>query len=264
MFYIALLFGVIIVAIHTIEVAAFVHRVTPSIFKYSTSTAGISIFFSWIGVDGYYYGATLFSIVWPLLAAMPYGWSFADDRYDGKGIQIITRCSRQQYFWAKYIAVFVSGGLAVAMPMVLDMLVLAMFCPYTEIGVLSQNGPVNFNFLASLYYTHSWVYAFIWCGIDFLCGGVTAGLCLLSKINTKRRIWPVLLPFAILFLLESLKSAGLNISIFGNIIDPIYLARPVPNTGSANPGETILVFFGFLFVVSVCVGYWKVTKRELV
>lgn len=265
MFVLSLGFGTIICFLQIFQTVSVINSLMPLLAD-SSGYAGISLFRHWIGIDMVSFGTSLFYLVWPILAAMPYGWSFSDDRHDGKGIQIITRCSKQNYYLAKYIAVFVSGGVAVAFPVLLNLFVLALICPYDLPHILWQFGPVNFNFLANLYYTQPWLYAIAWSGITFICGGVAAGMCLLAKLNTHFKVLPMMFPFVILFIIESaysaIRSTGWFPALYNLVLSPLLLIRPFP--GSANPGWAILLTYGCLFLLSFGAGYWKVTKYELV
>jgi len=83
---------------------------------------------------------------------MPFGWSYHQERQNGVYNQIISRSSKQTYFISKYIAVFVSGGLAVSLPLLFDLFATAMVCPYV---VPTPIIPINIisdgYFLSELY-----------------------------------------------------------------------------------------------------------------
>lgn len=273
MFFLALLLGMIVCTIQIIQVAidvnALILRIHAAAEKgLHSGYTGISIFINWIGIDGYYFGGKLFFYLWPVLAALPFGWSYAKERKDGVYNQIVTRCSAKQYYAAKYLSVFITGGLAIAIPVVLNLLILAMFCPYDIVNIMSLPNVFNFHFLSALYYTKPWVYALIWCGIQFLWGGAAACLCFVAGIRFRLSIITILFPFASLFIIDCLytmlRGTGLIPQLYNLMLSPMQLAQPIPIAGAANPAWAIFGALGLLIAVSFLTGYRQVVKRELV
>lgn len=65
----------------------------------------------------------------PILATLPFGSSFYDDINRGYARNVCVRAKKKYYLIAKYIAVFVSGGCVVAIPMAFSFLISSMFLP---------------------------------------------------------------------------------------------------------------------------------------
>ena len=122
-----------------------------------------SLFCYWLGITpGTAKG--VFYTIWPLLAALPYGWSYIQERTSGVHDQIVYRVGRKKYFFAKYLAVFVSGGLALMTPLLFDLLANALVCTYWVPNVTYYLTLVfDGHFLSTLYYTQPWLYALLWC-----------------------------------------------------------------------------------------------------
>ena len=97
----------------------------PDKFYHPTSQ---SCFNAWISVDTTSW-ALLFYQVIPLLCVIPYAWSFASERKNGYISHAYTRVGRGDYFFAKYIAVFLSAGAIAVLPQVLNLVMLACFFP---------------------------------------------------------------------------------------------------------------------------------------
>lgn len=271
MFYLSLLLGLVIVGIHIGEIAVSVNEIIPRIMTAeerggNPDYVGISLFARWIGVDWVNYGGRMLYLVWPALAALPFGWSYAKERKDGVYDQIAVRCGRKEYYTAKYIAVFVSGALAVAIPVLVDLLALAMFCPAAVVQFKDNIVPLcNGCFLPSLFYTHPWVYTLLWCGIELLWGGAAACLCFVVGTKLRLQMFTMLFPFAALFLLDA-AILGFQRSTFASLlgyltISPLRLAQA--STGGLNPEWVVFLTLGVLIAGSFGVGYWQVVKHEL-
>lgn len=272
-FYLALTLGLIICIVQIVQVAIDVHSLIPRILSATEyggnpGYTGISLFINWIGTNGYYYGGKLFFTVWPILAALPFGWSYAKERRDGVYNQIVTRCNAKTYYIAKYLSVFTTGGLSFVIPVGANLFILATFCPYDVVEIMNMPGVFNYHFLSTMYYTTPWLFALIWCGIQYLWGGIAACLCFLAGSRYRLTLFTTLYPFIILFIFECLFSmlrrSGLIPALYNLMLSPMQLAQPIPISGAANPSWAIFGSMGILFVLSITAGYRQVVKRELV
>ncbi len=228
--------------------------------RLGTGHEGYSLFYNWMGVIPISQGAHLFYTVWPVLVAMAYGWSYLDDRRSGVYNQIVSRTGAKTYYTAKYIAVFIAGGLAVGFPVLINLLGNALVYPYA----IPIDGPVfNCNFLSELYYTHPWAYGLTWCGMTFLCGGVAACLCFVVGTKMRHGVMVILTPYALYVALAALIT-NLRMTAFKDValeLSPLRLINSVP--GFANPEWLVFGILGLLTLISFGVGYWQVVKHEL-
>ena len=269
MFFSALGIGIIISLINVVQCSGTVQEYTnwlPRVISegrsMSTSYIGFSLFINWMGTNLISFSRSLFFFIWPVLAAMPYGWSYSSERRSGYYNQVASRSSRKRYFCSKYIAVFVSGGLAVAVPLLFDLLANALVSPdAVPDGTLMIQPISNGCFLSGLYYTHPWVFALIWCFVDFLWGGVAACTCFLVGAKIRLQVIVMLVPFMIFVLLDGLNTTVRRFMLLYQTFSPLQLAQPI--TMSANPGWVVFSVMGVLFLLTVTVGYWQVVKHEL-
>lgn len=269
MFFSALGIGIIISLINVVQCSGTVQEYTNWLLRVisegrsmSTSYIGFSLFINWMGTNLISFSRSLFFFIWPVLAAMPYGWSYSSERRSGYYNQIASRSSRKRYFCSKYIAVFVSGGLAVAVPLLFDLLANALVSPDAVPDVTLMIQPIsNGCFLSGLYYTHPWVFALIWCFVDFLWGGVAACTCFLAGAKIRLQVIVMLVPFMIFVLLDGLNTTVRRFMLLYQTFSPLQLAQPI--TMSANPGWVVFSVMGVLFLLTVTVGYWQVVKHEL-
>ena len=223
------------------------------------SHAGFSLFVYWMPINGFQITSTYFYLIWPALAAIPYGWSYCQERRSGVMQQIITRSNKRTYFHSKYIAVFVSGGLAVMLPVLLNLMVDALICPY-ELPVLGLVPIFNGNFLSGLYYTSPWVYAICWCAMEFLFGGVVACLCFIIGSMLRFQVMTILVPLVLLTVFDSV-----SVRIFQGInltVSPIQMVKAA--NANITPGWVLFTALGIMLCISYTLGYWQVVKRETI
>lgn len=268
MFAIALIIGLLICGLNVAESAMTVRDLTERTLKYdgiSKQCEGCSLFVWWIAVDGITFGNHVFYFVWPILAVLPFGWSYMEERRSGLFDQIVSRVGRKTYFIAKYTAVFASGGAAVALPVLADLLVNALICPDCVPNVVTSLTPItNGYFLSRLFFTAPWVFALAWCCVEFLWGGAVACSCLVTGTRFRHQAMALLVPFVALILLDSVCTLLMGFDALGNgyyELSPLRLAMAAP--ASSNPGWLLFAYLGFFFAATFTGGYREVVKREL-
>ncbi len=266
MFFTALLFGIAISTINIFENITIVRELSPSVINSTGSTSkgyqGFSLFINWIAVNGASFGNRAFLFVWPILAAMPYGWSYYHERKTGVYNHLVSRCGVKTYYYSKYLAVFTSGGLAIAVPILFNLLINALICPFCIPKVtMSLVMIFDGNFLSEVFYTNPWLHALIWCGVVFLYGGVVACLSFLVGTKPQLQVMVILAPFAFLIVLDSILSMLREFKTYNIECSPLRLI--VAATPYQNPEWVICIVFFTLLLGSLFLGYWQVKRHEL-
>ncbi len=156
-----------------------------------------SVYNSWIGGQARTLPSTLFYLFMPLIAAIPFADSYCFDK-SGYIKNIATRCSIKDYLISKYIAVFLSAGIAVSIPIIVNFIATAAVVPC----LVPQASTFLFSISArsafdKIFYTTPFVYFLIYLVIDFVIAGLFAGIALAVVIITKNRYVAVILPFAV-------------------------------------------------------------------
>lgn len=270
-FALALIVGVSIALYHTIETISMVQEARyynlemqkiVGIPGFGTPDS-CSLFLYWMPFTGYTYGSFFFYEIWPLLASMPYAWSYSQECYNRYYLQSISRTNRVTWFHAKFGALFVSGGIVTAIPLIVSLLVQATFSPAIRIeySMMQVIGISNAEFLASLYYTHPWIYCFCWCCIQFLFGG-TASVTVFLFSNRLRFVpLAILLPYGLFYCLAALGTAFKSFTDITLELNVLHMAMAAPL--SHNPGWLIFSFIGGLTFVSYATGFYRVVYHDL-
>lgn len=270
LFYTSILCGISISSLGIYENIQIVNTITGMLkaidaeaYGISTSCEGCSLFVNWIATTGMSYASSLFYLVWPILASMPYGWSYCRERSTGLTEQIITRSCRCRYYYEKYLAIFLSGGIAVAFPILWNLLGSALFCPYYVPNVTTSIAPIfSQAFLSKLYYSVPWIYAAIWCGVDFLWGGVTACLCLLVGTKVRLTFLVVLSPFLILSAIDVVYTFACSLMDIDILLSPIQLAKAA--TFIPNPEWVVFSLIFLLLAITLIAGASVVIKHDYI
>lgn len=153
---------------------------------------------TWMAGNSFNIESFLYFLVLPIIAVIPFGTSYFADRNGGFLKSVYMRISRKEYLTAKYIATFLSGGAAVALPLVLNVMCCMVLLPNI---VAQQSLPHNTicakNLFYGIYYSHPTVYIMIYLCLDFILGGIFACMALTCSFLSDFKVIVAICPFFI-------------------------------------------------------------------
>lgn len=212
-----------------------------------------SLFYNWIGASCAPMQSYLFFFILPLLAVMPAGATFFDDKKVGYDRNIFIRNKKREYLYAKYIVTFVSAGLAVILPLILSLILTAMRFPALKPEPIMSLGPDSTSMGFELFYTHPFLHTIMFLLIDFVFAGGFAGIALLASFLSEYKFVILIAPFVCYYFIFSLDSL-----FGGKDISPNYFLIPGFNKvywWEYVVGFIILLAIGGLFI-------WKGKRYE--
>ena len=270
LFYSSIIIGIIFSITNSIHNARVVNEYTKIIinsieqnYSLSTSYEGFSLFTSWLAVNSASIGSNLYNMLWPILASMPFGSSYSADRSSGYFNQIICRVNSKHYYIAKYIAVYISGGIAIFIPCLFDLLINALICPVCTPDVTTSILPIfNMSFISELYYTQPWIHALTWCILKFIWGGIAASTCWLVGSKCRFQTIVILVPFATFMLLDISSSLFCDLTNQAKPFSPMLLFQTAST--APNSGITIFTVIGAILLATLYFGYRQVIKNEFI
>lgn len=140
----------------------------------------------------------IYYILFPILAVLPFGTSLVRDEQLHYTRNILVRQSKRRYFLAKYIAAYVSGAVAVLLPLALSFALCATKYPCAELYQRAQRSFImDRNMFSQFYYTAPWIYMLIYWFVNMLAGGMLAGTALLLSQFIHKRMSVVFIPFIV-------------------------------------------------------------------
>lgn len=191
-----------------------------------------SLFNHWIGAEAVTPGSVNFFFIFPILIAIPYGWSYCLEKQKGYIRNVVLRSGKLRYYFSKYIAVFVSGGLAMVIPLLFNFLLTGMFVPAVcpDPTYITGYGIFTSSFLSMFFYTNPFLYIFLYLLVDFAFCGLIACLCFALATFIKNRVVVVLMPFFILLAFRYICTSFIYVSTttIYKEISPMFFLRPVP------------------------------------
>lgn len=195
MLYVSLFIGIILAA------GSFINKVIPHMdilkgFSGNVASYPFSVFNSWIGTDiGFGAYATAYLYVCILLAALPYCAFFSIDNRNQYILQYYSRIDRKKLHAAKFMTTFLSGGLIVLIPILLNLIATMMFVPVLppiENGLFIGTGK---SIMGDIFSDHAFIYIIIYLVQFFIYGGAFSVVSLAVSFLLNNAFLVVLSPF---------------------------------------------------------------------
>lgn len=212
-----------------------------------------SAFMFFMGYDMYGWQGSFFFQMAPLLAAIPFANSYFVDISEGYVKNLVSRGDKRQYLVAKYVAIFASGGMAVALPLVLDILMctalLPSYLPNISTGLFSIT-------YCEFYYTHPWIFIMLFLLVDFLFGGIYAVSALLVTELIENKYLLSIFPYVFMILWSFIST------LCEWLRWPVHLSIPEGYHDQTGAGVYVCVI-GIMIVLTFVVHYVRGMKKDV-
>jgi hypothetical protein len=162
-------------------------------------TAGINLFSAWMGLRGSVYQSVYFYVL-PLLCVLPFGTSYCSDIKTGYVNNIVIRGEKKSYYAAKFVAVFVSGGVIAAFPLLLNLLLCMGFFPASEVVAGTRMfGVFARGIFSDIFYHNPFLYVFLYIMFDFCFFGLLNCVTLFISCLDNNKFIVAVAPFILYF-----------------------------------------------------------------
>lgn len=227
-------------------------RGLPLLDRVSMMLGPLSCFKYWIVTDYLQPTTDLFFLLVPLLAVLPYAWSFASERNTGSIKNALTRTSRKSYFVAKYLATFLSGGLVVMIPIVLNLILCACTMPayMPDIDAVLYVGIDTTSMWSEIYYNMPLLYCLMFILLNFVFAGLWASVVMSISFYIRNRIALMVGPYLFLIFLKFFEEklfAGEYATHLGVV--PFSYLRSVTSSFTSNEYVILAEFALFIVVI---------------
>lgn len=166
-----------------------------------------SSFSNWIGGEVYSLGYSLFFFLLPIFATLPYAWSVLEEKENGYIMQIAIRTDKRKYLFAKNIAIFLSGGACVVIPLIFNLGVTLCILPAVHPdSIYPYFGQNQISMWSDLFFKNPFCYIFLYLLLDFIFGGIFAILGASTFSLFHKKVWIILFPFIILVCVQYIAS----------------------------------------------------------
>lgn len=206
----------------------------------------------WIGGEFSSLTYSLFYLLLPILASVPYGWSIFDEIKNGTIRNVLIRVNRIKYFWGKYFITFLSGGITVTLPLIINILLVSLFIPAIKPDVCYDiyYGVFQPDIWSNLFYTKPLIYLLLFLILNFLFSGLFATFSLAISFGLRNKIAVMLFPFFFLLIIHYTKNLFPNALKFE--ISPLNFLHASMIEEVKNP-TVIFVEFCLLLIYSIVI-----------
>lgn len=228
----------------------------PFLSKKFTTPSSVSAFSYWMVSDAFAPSTNLFFLILPLLAAIPYSWSLLSERASGYAGQIIARSGWVEYLAAKGLAAFLSGGVAVTAPVVLNMVICLCFAPaYTpDVASVSIFGVFEDSLWSWSFYNAPILFFALRTVLLFLFSGLWAAFVMSLSGVLKGRIPLLIVPYLLLVLLKFANEQVIApIWGFQEDLTPFGYLRTVPPVYFTDGWVIVTEFAAMLAVICIVI-----------
>lgn len=219
----------------------------------------LTCFRYWLATDFNRMTTYLFFMLVPLLAVIPYAWSYLKERSSGYSMQVSSRASRSGYLFAKAVAAFTSGAAALAIPLVIGFVVIACLVPARLPDVTSAFyfGIYDISLWSELFYNEPILYSA--CYIVLIAGFAGIWAVFVASLGYVMRDVVALVVLPYLFLI-GVRFASENIfsSAVQAPLTPFDFLRPVSESQPANPW----IVAGFFAVCAAAAAGFALMERK--
>ena len=155
----------------------------------NTMSAAQSLYNNWIGMEWTSPLSGFYFFVFPFCAAIPYGLSLYQERRTGYIAQMMLRETRGKYLRNKYVAVFLSGGLVISIPVIVNIMIVAMHFPAYKPDLYCDiyYSITAFSFGSHLFYSIPWLYIVLRVFTIFWYGGIAAVMSMAVTFFSRNR-----------------------------------------------------------------------------
>lgn len=163
------------------------------------------LFSSWLSADLYNQYSYLFYLILPVLSSFAYATSGFEDYKSGFIKNICIRINKKKYYFSKFIAVFISGGLTIAIPLLLNLLLSSLFLPsMVPEATASLSSIRSLTMWHTIYYSHPYIHSLLFIILNFIFAGAIATFSLVVGKDIEHKIVVLLSPFLIFIFINVL------------------------------------------------------------
>lgn len=212
-----------------------------------------SVFGNWIGANEYTWEQFVYFLLVPLLASIPYSSSLYDDCKNGCAKNYMLRNNKIDYLRAKALAVFLSGGTAVVVPLVINFMICMLFLPLIDPELTTNIYTImKDSMLSPFYYNHTYLYLLIYLLLDFVYAGMFATMSILFTNVAEHRYIVEMVPVVVYVFLfavsELVDKPGISPS---NFLNP----------ACSRPDLLVIILLAFISLIIECMYIEYVGRR---
>ncbi len=221
-FFLALSIGLMISISHFIMQTTTTIAIPEDIMKPMISPSVLLA--SWMGGNNYNLQGYLLFLLLPLLAVMPYVYSYYQDKKLGYIKNILTRTKPSHYYISKWLGVFLSAGTVIIVPLIVNLLLFMTVYPVMKPQAAASYYTIGDpSMLANLFYQEPFQYILFYLMLAFIFAGLIGTIGLITEFFTEYLFIVLMTPFLLyIFSATFLDMMKLEKYSINNFLRPSY------------------------------------------
>lgn len=213
--------------------------------KYANDSGALRLFFYAHSVGS----TSIYSLIAPLIAAIPYSYSYCIDKQSGFLNYIYIRETKHKYAISRIISNALAGGIVLALPLLIILISVCIFFPIKSAYLGSVVGA-----FANIFFKSQIMYIFILIVLSFIFGMIYATIGLAISAFTNNKYLAIVFPFFVYLI------PAIIFPIFGlDAIEPSTTLIPHANVNTTE--SMIFIQLGLLLIIST-VSFYKGVFRK--
>ena len=218
----------------------------------------------WMGGEGFGFFTENFFLLFPLLAVIPLGDSLATDTLSGYTMHMFISGKKKHYYTARFISAFIVGGIVIAFPLIINMLLYIATCPSICSEPANGTAPIFANSMWSyLFYKYPMIYELLYLIIDFTFGGIFSCLAVSVGMATRNRFLPYIFPFVLYVFSDTVLQQFLLTEKYAKLagFSPQNFLPPSQHNVPISFNNILIVAI-ILLIPTVAIFVWNARKNE--
>ncbi len=161
-----------------------------------------SLYNKWIGQEWISMTSSLFFLLLPLTAAIPYSWSYCVEKKSGYINNIYTRTNNCLYITIKFLVTFLTGVITSCIPLLFNLMLVSSFLPAIKPDVyydIYYNMPIS-NIFSEFFYNSPLLYILLKIALINCFSGAFAVLAQAIGTIIKNKFIVILFPFVVVLI----------------------------------------------------------------
>lgn len=223
------------------------------------SPAYATVFNTWMGQSSYVTPyMRLFVIIMPILSMMAYAYTSYSDRKSGYIKSIFIRTKRTDYYIAKYITAFLTGGIVTTTPLIINLMITSTMIPSILPNPIA-NMPNARALFGTLFHQKPYVYIMLYLLLFFVYAGTMAIVGMAFSFFIDNIFLVLISPFLLHYLIHTLVISSPNALLRG--MSPLTILEV--EQGRVNNVWSMLIIFIVLAIGSTILYFWQGVKQDV-
>ena len=195
----------------------------------------------------------------PIIVVIPYAITYYTDNKKGIVKNYYSRTKKINYIIAKYIAVFLTGGVTATIPLIINLMAASAVLPAIIAPIDSM--PCNANGMWSyIYFTHPYIYYVMYLILQFICAGLLATISLIVSLYVNNAFIVLLFPAVLCEFMNAVTGWSHYRVIKGMVPWRMFSINQI----AVNYWQSYVLYILIILILGAVMYVWRGVKNDIV